>query len=89
LAKSFNPMHNGLYWYNENPNRFAGLIPAFICLQTATEFLITILNDIKSEQTKELQEKLVDYRERLLKQYMVYFNKYIMPPGNGDKESAE
>lgn len=89
LAKSFNPMHNGLYWYNENPNRFAGLIPAFICLQTATEFLITILNDIQSEQTKELQEKLIDYRERLLKQYMVYFNKYIMPTGNGDKESAE
>jgi hypothetical protein len=89
LAKSFNPMHNGLYWYNENPNRFAGLIPAFICLQTATEFLITILNDIQSEQTKELQEKLIDYRKRLLKQYMVYFNKYIMPAGNGDNESAE
>lgn len=89
LAKSFNPMHNGLYWYNENPNRFAGLIPAFICLQTGTEFLITILNDFNSEQSKELQEKLIEYRERLLKQYMVYFNKYIMPAGTGNIESTE
>ncbi len=84
LAKSFNPMHNGLYWYNENSNRFAGLIPAFMCLQLSTEFLITVLSDIKSEQTKDLQNKLVDYHERLLKQYMAYFNKYIMP--TGDKE---
>lgn len=86
LAKSFNPMHNGLYWYNENPKRFAGLIPAFICLQTATEFLITILSDIQLEPTKELQEKLIDYHDRLMKQYMMYFNKYIMPTGNVDKE---
>jgi hypothetical protein len=78
LAQSFNPMHNGLYWYNENPKRFAGLIPAFICLQIATEFLITILNDIQSEQTIELHEKLIDYQERLLNQYIVYFNKYIL-----------
>lgn len=87
LAKSLNPMHNGLYWYNENPKRFAGLIPAFICLQLATEFLITILSDIQSEQTEELHNKLVDFRKRLMKQYMIYFNKYIMPTNNEEAES--
>ena len=82
LAKSFNPMHNGLYWYNENHNRFAGLIPAFICLQLATEFLMTILTDIESEHTNELKDKLSDVRNRLFEQYMVYYRKYIVPTNN-------
>jgi hypothetical protein len=89
LAESFNPMHNGLYWYNDNPNRFSGLIPAFMCLHSATEFLITILNDIESEQTEVLQKELIDYQERLCNQYMVYVNKYIMPTGNGGKDSPK
>ena len=82
LAKSFNPMHNGLYSYNDNSNRFAGLIPTFISLQIATEFLISILSDIKSVVTSELEEKLIDYRKRLFEQYMIYFNKYILPAEN-------
>ncbi|MCX6246850.1 MAG: DUF5677 domain-containing protein [Bacteroidetes bacterium] len=77
LAKSFNPMHNGLFWYNDNPNRFAGLIPAFISLQIATEFLIRVLQDIESEQINELHNRLVDLLQRLHKGYMMYFNKYI------------
>lgn len=77
LAKSFNPLHNGLYWYNDNSNRFAGLIPAFICLGIASSFLITILTDIQSEDTKELAEKLKDYHGRLMDGYMKYYNKYI------------
>lgn len=87
LAKSLNPMHNGLYWYNENSNRFAGLIPAFISLQIATEFLISIIADIQGEQIVELQMHLEDYRKRLWEQYMAYFNKYIMPAENGETES--
>lgn len=89
LAESFNPMHNGLYWYNENSNRFAGLTSAFICLQLSSEFLITILNDIQSDQIEELQKKLIDYRERIMKQYIVYFNKYILTKVNGDEGSNE
>ena len=87
LAKSHNPMHNGLHQYNENTNRFAGLIPAFISLQIATEFLITIVSDIQSEQIIELQNQLDNYSKRLLKQYMAYFNKYIMPTKNGEVEN--
>lgn len=79
-------MHNGLYWYNENQNRFAGLIPAFMCLGISVDFLLTILNDIQSDQTKELNEKLADLRKRLWEQYMVYFNTYIMPADNGTDE---
>lgn len=79
LAKSYNPMHNGLYWYNDNPNRFAGLVPAFTCLGLAVEFLITILKDIESEQTKELTDKITDLKERIWKQWMVYYNTYILP----------
>ena len=26
LAKSFNPMHNGLYWYNDNENHYCGRV---------------------------------------------------------------
>jgi len=87
LAKSRNPMHNGLYWYNENSNRFAGLIPAFISLQIATEYLITNVSEIPSEQVTELQKHLSDYKQRLLNQYMTYFNKYIMPTENGQVEN--
>jgi hypothetical protein len=87
LAKSHNPMQNGLYWYNENPNRFAGLIPAFISLQIATEFLINIVSDIQSEQVTELQKHLDDYRQSLWKQYMAYFNKYIMPTENREADN--
>lgn len=87
LAKSHNPMHNGLYWYNDNSNRFAGLIPAFLSLRLASEFLINMLNDIESDQTKELKEKLTDFHKRTIEAWMKYFKKYIShPKEESDKE---
>jgi hypothetical protein len=79
LSKSLNPMHGGIYWYNEDKNRFAGLIPAFICLDLAINFLISIVKDIDSEITKELEQKLGDLLQRLLGEYQRYFKTYIMP----------
>lgn len=79
LAKSFNPMHNGLYWYNENKNHFAGLIPAFCCLPLASNFLIRALEDFEEDDVKELKEKLMDVENRIWDQYMVYYKKYILP----------
>jgi hypothetical protein len=77
LAKSHNPMHNGLYWYNENTNRFAGLIPAFTCLGIATKFLLTILKDIKSNETKKLNKDMNNLNKKIDRQWMVYYKKYI------------
>lgn len=86
LAKSLNPMHNGLYLYNENPNRFAGLVPAFTCLGVSVDFLIRILNDIEAEELLELKEKLTKFQKRLWDGWMKYFNKYIMPTENETNE---
>ncbi|MBU2976485.1 DUF5677 domain-containing protein [Zobellia sp. B3R18] len=85
LAKSFNPMHNGLYWYNDNKNHFAGLIPAFCCLPLASNFLIRALEDFEEDDVKELKEKLLDIESRIWEQYMVYYKKYILP----NEEKAE
>jgi hypothetical protein len=79
LAKSFNPMHNGLYWYNDNENHFAGLIPAFCCLPLASNFLIRILEDFEDNDVKELKDKLMDIENRIWDQYMIYYKKYIEP----------
>ncbi len=79
LAKSHNPMHNGLYWYNENPNKFAGLIPAFCCLPMAVNFLITMLNSFETDEYDELINKLSDLEDRIWKQYMIYNDKYVFP----------
>ena len=78
LAKSYNPAHNGLYFYNDNPNRFAGLIPAFFSLILAIDFLIRILNEINDERYKLLNEKLNNYYDKIYKQYMVYYNDYVL-----------
>jgi len=79
LSKSFNPTHNGLYFYNENTNRYAGLVPAFTCLGLATDFLLTMLEDFSSEQTKQLENSLHDFRKRQWDLWMTYFKKYILP----------
>jgi hypothetical protein len=86
LAKSYNPTHNGLYWYNENPNRFAGLLPSFISLRISGIFLLTILDQIESPEINELKEKLTDFVNRIMESYMYYFNKYILPDDNKMKE---
>ena len=86
LVKSYNPMHKGLYWYNDNRNRFAGLVPAFTCLGVSIEFLLLILNDIQSEHTKELNENLESLKKRNWEQWMVYFNTYVMPSKNESEE---
>lgn len=82
LAKSLNPMHNGLYSYNENPNRFAGLIPAFTCLEVASSFLITILQEIQSAETQVVEKSVYDFHSRLMKQYKFYFDKVIKATEN-------
>jgi len=77
LSKSLNPMHNGLYLYNENPNRFAGLVPAFVCLGMSCQFLARVLADINSDDTKELAAKVIALDKKIFDGYMSYFNKYI------------
>lgn len=69
LARSYNPMHNGLYWYNDNNNRFIGLVPAFMCLDVSIEFMLTILEDIESEKLNDLRNKLIDFKRRLIESY--------------------
>jgi len=86
LAKSFNPMHNGLYWYNENENRFIGLVPAFMCLDIAVEFMRTILIDIQSEDIIELDTKLEEFKEKLMDSYMTYFSNYMFPAESSPNE---
>jgi hypothetical protein len=77
LAKSLNPMHNGLYQYNDNPNRFAGLIPAFKALNIAAAFLLTILDQIESEELSELKKKVKHFKRQAMEEYVKYFNTYI------------
>lgn len=85
LEKSLNPLHNGLYHYNENPNKSAGLIPAFVCLGVAAKFLIRMLKDINSQKEtniahpEELEKKLIDFDRRLSEQWFVYYNTYVNP----------
>ncbi|HIP33688.1 MAG TPA: hypothetical protein EYG89_02915 [Bacteroidia bacterium] len=86
LAKSHNPMNNGLYKYNENNNKFAGLIPIFTTLPLAVNFLLRVLSDIQSKETKELIEKLVILENKIWEQYMIYFKKYILPTNEKDEE---
>lgn len=66
LSKSFNPTHNGLYFYNENPNQYAGLVPAFTCLGLATDFLLTVLEDFSSEHTKDLENSLNEFSKKTM-----------------------
>ena len=86
LAKSLNPMHNGLYWYNENQNHFAGVVPAYGTLGLAIDILLSVLHDIKSEQTKELKTKLSKFRKKHWEDWMKYFNSYIVPTENDTTE---
>ena len=72
-------MHNGLYFYNDNPTKSAGLIPAFTCLGIGTRFLIAILNEIESDKVNTTKEKLEDLLDRLDKEWMIYFKKYVQP----------
>ena len=78
LAKSLNPMQNGLYSYNENQNRFAGLVPAFISLGTSIDMLRTIMADIEEEEELNLlKDKLNSLHTTLWERYLAYYHKYI------------
>lgn len=79
LSKSANPMHNGSYWYNENANKSAGLIPAFTCLGMAVKFLETISAEIDHKQAKTIKSQLGRLYNKSNKRWMKYFNKYIQP----------
>jgi hypothetical protein len=76
LTKSGNPMHNGLYFYNENPNRYAGLIPAYFCFILGISFIRTVINDIEIEQ-EELKTKIYAYEDKIWEEYMNYYKKYV------------
>jgi len=89
LAKSLNPMQNGLYRYNENQNRFAGLVPAFISLGTSIDMLRTIMADIKDGELEILKEKLDALHDTLWKRYMTYYDKYIKKPTEDIPEKKE
>jgi hypothetical protein len=86
LAKSANPMHNGLYWYNENSNRFSSLTPAFFGLLMSTDFIIEILNDIKAEQVSKLKENLIVLNKEIYATYMNFFKKYMLETDDGTIE---
>jgi hypothetical protein len=78
LSESLNPMHNGLHWYNENPNRFSGLTPASFGLMISTDFLIKLIKDINNESLKVLEKDLVSFRKKVSETYIQYMNKYIL-----------
>lgn len=77
LTKSSNPMHNGLYFYNENPNRYAGLIPAYFCFILGISFIRTVINDIEIEQQEELIIKIHEFENKIWDSYMFYYQKYV------------
>jgi|CXWL01.1.fsa_nt_gi hypothetical protein len=77
LSKSLNPMQNGLYSYNENNNRFAGLVPAFISLGTSIDILRTIMTDIEDAELDTLRKNLDLLYKNVWESYMAYYNKYI------------
>lgn len=77
LSKSNNPLHNGLYWYNDTDNRYSGLVPVFSSLNFAVDFLIRILNDIDAEETHSLITAIKKFKSKVSAQYKVYFEKYI------------
>ena len=79
LSKSANPMHNGAYWYNENSNKSAGLIPAFTCLGMASKFLETISAEIDHPEAKRLKKEFAKLHAKTNRRWMKYFTKYIQP----------
>lgn len=78
LAQSLNPMHNGLYRYNENPHRFASILPAFISLQISTEMLLLILNDINHMENKVLSNNMKKLHSKTRRLYMEWFKKHVL-----------
>ena len=70
-------MQNGLYSYNENNNRFAGLVPAFISLGTSIDILRTIMTDIEDAELDTLRKNLDLLYKNVWESYMAYYNKYI------------
>lgn len=85
LTRSNNPLHNKFNWYNENPNHFAGLIPAFYSLDIAIKYLITMLKDINNDVHKELLLKLENLSERIWDQFKIHYNKYFSKDHNIDE----
>lgn len=61
LDRSLNPMHNGLLFYNNNNNKFAGALPAFLALILATDTLL----------------KFLDSHDEIKKNYCSLFNEII------------
>ncbi|HMJ71515.1 MAG TPA: DUF5677 domain-containing protein [Cyclobacteriaceae bacterium] len=91
LVRSENPMHNGLYFYDEDPKKFAGLIPAFTCLGVATTFLKTILSDLESggfDTVASLNSQVNALEDKIYEQWIQYFNKYIEPNESPDPSSS-
>ena len=88
LSKSLNPMLNGLFSYNENPNRFAGLVPAFISLGTSIDMLRTIMVDIDDKDLEPLKNKLDALHTTLWGKYMEYYNKYIKKSEESNNEGS-
>ncbi|MCH4824571.1 DUF5677 domain-containing protein [Gramella lutea] len=79
LSKSHNPMHDGLYGYNQNKNRFAGLIPAFCCLPLAANFLIRVLDELDENQDiNSLKNDLKKLESKIWETYMIYYKKYVL-----------
>jgi hypothetical protein len=68
--QSLNPMQNGLYWYSDNENKFAGLIPAFFGITVSLKSMISICNQIDHEITNEMTEVLEAFESKVSKTYL-------------------
>jgi hypothetical protein len=79
LTQSLNPMQNGLYWYSDNENKFAGLIPAFFGITVSLQSMISICNQIDHEVTNELAKILETFKSKVSTSYLAYYKKYIVP----------
>ncbi|CAN5429217.1 hypothetical protein BH09BAC1_BH09BAC1_07470 [soil metagenome] len=79
LSQSLNPMHRGLFFYNENPNHFSGMPPAFVSIGISSRFLLTVLDNINLEEIKEFREQVNVFYKKQHEQYKTYFNKYVLP----------
>jgi len=86
LVQSINPMHNGLYMYDEDLNQYSGIISAFMSLSIASETLIVYLTEIvdrnhDSEHIEMLKDLLTSIQKLSIdvySSYMDFFNKYVL-----------
>ena len=84
LSKSIMPTHNNLRKYNENPNKYAGVVPAFSALIISTDFIMMNLTHLDKKRHEALYTKAYNLKKVLLKTFKEYYKNNIM---NGEEDS--